>query len=154
VTLLALKVIDSANPGVSKLLSLTKKLKPSQLHLINNGFAKTLQFIHDNCTEFVGIDSQEMLVSYGIQAVIMTIGIHKLIQLFNAYIMLFTTCFTLPILSRLQLKGFALSNKFMQHNGQSRQIVLNHCMHICIWPGHENANNLFSKFGSYSTSQT
>jgi transposase InsO family protein len=35
---------------------------------------RPLQFIHDNGTEFVGIEFQEMLASYGIQAVITTMA--------------------------------------------------------------------------------
>jgi len=71
VTLLALIIIDPATSWFVITPPLEKEMKPLRLHLINNGFANTLDY--DNGTEFVGMEFQEMLASYRIQAVKTTV---------------------------------------------------------------------------------
>ena len=136
VTLLALTIVDLATSWIVITPLPNKGIETVTIAFGQQWLCKyprPLQCIDENGTEFVDMEFQEMLASYGIQAVITTIANPQLTQLFNAYIKLLPTSFALQILSlMLQLQGSRLNKNFMQHNGQSIQLIiqlLRHCLH-------------------------
>jgi len=91
------------------------KVKLWLLNLNNIGCTNTLcplQYIHDNGSEFAGVDFQEMIASYGITAIITTDAIIERIHQVIANML----CTSNPLADP---ETTQLNKNFMQHNGQS-----------------------------------
>jgi len=136
VTLLALPIIYPATSWFVTTLLLNKGSYTVAIAFDQQWvfkFPQPLKFIHDNGREFVGMEFQEMLATYGVQAVITTVANPQANAIIECNHQVTSNMLRIssPIRNPQQL-SFASSNYFIQNNGQSIQPIiqlLKHCLH-------------------------